>query len=533
MSELKKIVALLAGGDVERRVAAAVVLGAIGAKDKETTAALEKLLAGSPEEQRAALDAFAALGPKRVLAKVFELLANGTPHVRDAAFRALKAAGADVVDDIRARREKAGEAEKQRLDRVLAELGGADAFKALLEGLASADEQTARAAALSVRERVAAADARTRRSYGSAVLKALTAKRERTAQQETALLKILGWCEDEVAVPLLLEVAADAGKAAAVRSEAIIALRFALAAGAADKSVVGALLDVAAGADSGLARTAIDTLAGLNLDDKAAPKLVVLAQHRDPVRARFAVDKLKAQGGQKAAAALVDVVLAGDKNVSEAAAEALSSLPEATAPALEALLTSKGDAVRLLVDVLKPRAGKLPKGAAKKLLDVVTARLVEDGRNYESCLAVARAADADGTAAALRELAARLKKQKKDERAEHVLRLLTNSGGATVDDRVRLALLALQKSRLDARPDARARDEALKAFSGILGSVDVMKVLKKDKHVTAEQLFFLGFHFAEEGEPIGEQLLREVIARGPRTKLAKAAKNKLALEAAT
>ena len=52
-----------------------------------------------------------------------------------------------------------------------------------------------------------------------------------------------------------------------------------------------------------------------------------------------------------------------------------------------------------------------------------------------------------------------------------------------------------------------------------------------DAPMTRGQLFFLGFHFAEEGEPVGEEMLREVIARAPRSKLAKAAKNKLALEA--
>ena len=198
-------------------------------------------------------------------------------------------------------------------------------------------------------------------------------------------------------------------------------------------------------------------------------------------------------------------------------------------------MSAKGDAVRPLADVVIARApaldAKVKKAAHKKLVDVVVERLVGDGRNYEACLSVARAFDAEATAEALRELAAKLKKQKKEERAEHVLILLTNTGGATDDDKLKRAIAALSKSRLDARPEARARDEALKAFSEINGTVDVVKALKRDKHVTDEQLFYLGFHFAEEGDPLGGDLLREVIARGPRTKLGKAAKNKLALEA--
>jgi hypothetical protein len=90
--------------------------------------------------------------------------------------------------------------------------------------------------------------------------------------------------------------------------------------------------------------------------------------------------------------------------------------------------------------------------------------------------------------------------------------------------------LALGRSRLDARPDARARDEAIKLFDQIAGTVDVGAALKRNKAVTDEQLFYLGFHYAEEGDPLGAELLREVVARTPRSKLGKAAKNKLALE---
>ena len=62
MSDLKKVTALLEDKDPERRAAAAVVVGALELKDAKTLASLAKLLDGAPEEQRAALDAFARLG---------------------------------------------------------------------------------------------------------------------------------------------------------------------------------------------------------------------------------------------------------------------------------------------------------------------------------------------------------------------------------------------------------------------------------------------------------------------------------------
>jgi hypothetical protein len=535
MSDLSRVFALLSDPTVEHRLAAAVVIGALEVKDPKATAALEKLLSESPAEKRAALDAFARIGPKKVLPKIFALLTSTEPVVREAAHRALKAGGEAMVDDIKARRSQATDAEKQQLDRVLADLGGTDAFKALLDGIVAADEKTARNLALAVRERIANADKRTRKSYATSSTKALQKAAGKVHEhQEAVLIKILGWCEDESSVPLLLEALSDPKRGGAVRQEAAIALRFVLQETAADAAVVEGLLDAAGGDDLPLARTAVDTLAGLKLGKNAVAKLRGLALHRDADRAMFAVRKLAADGSAPAVKVLVDAVLGGSRDTAAAAAKALKALPDATAASLTAVLeTHLADRALLLMDVLKPRLEKLGKGTAQKLVDATIERLADEGRNYEATLALARVAAPELLADELRALAAKLKKAKKDERAAHVLILLTNTAGATDDDRVRLALLALKKSRLDPRPEARARDEAIKLFDDIAAKVDLLGVLKRDKSITDEQLFYLGFHFAEEGDPIGEQLLGEVVKRSPRSKIGKAAKNKLKLEADT
>lgn len=533
MSDLKKLISLLSDPDQERRTAAAIVIGALGIKDPAATAALLKLTDKSADEQRPALDALARTAPKKAVARAIALLAQGAPVVREAAARLLVAAGPEIVDEIRARRANAGEAEKRELDRVLAELGGSDAFKALLDGLAAADETTARAAALAVRERVLGVDKRTRKSFAATTMKVLAKKEPRSPQHDAALLKILGWCEDETALPLLIDVAQNEKRPSVVRQEAVIALRFALQEGKPGKKVIDALLVAATGFDPGLSRAALGTLALAQLDDATLPKLKVLATHKDHERALLAVDKLKAHGGPAAAATLVEVVQWADRAVAEKAADALRGNADALEPALAGMLVAKDvDRGRLLAELLVPRAKDLKKPQTRKLIEAVVERIADDGRGYEACLMVARAADPDATAEALRELAAKLKKQKKEDRAQTALILLSHTDGATADDRLRLAVLALKKSRLDATPQARSRDEAIKMFNELSASVDIARELKRDKSVTPEQLFYLGFHFAEDGDPLGHELLHEVIARGPRTKLGKAAKNKLALEAA-
>ncbi len=534
MQDLKKLASLFDDADKEKRLAAAVVVGALALKDAACTDGLVRLLDGPPDEQRAGLLSLASTSPKKAQKKALDLVTAGTPSVREAAAQLLKAIGPDVVDDIKARRAAAGESEKRDLDRVLAEMGGTDAFRALLDGLAAADEQTARAAALSVHKQIVGAPKKTRASFANTTMKVLEKTPKgaaRTPQHEAALLKILGWCEDDDSVDTLVAFARDEKKPGAVRQEAIIALRFPLAEGKAKKIVIDVLLDAALGADALVARAALGTVTGARLEEAHLGKLLPLAVHRDPERGNLAINKIREHGGAKAAAVLVDVSLTADRERAQTARDALTTIPEGRDAAVAGLFKAKdADRARALAELLLPGAKDLGKGVAKKLIAELVVRVSDTGRGYEPFLILARALDAEGTADALRDLAAKLKKSKKtEERAAHVLILLSNTDGATDDDRLRLAVSALQKSRLDVRPDSRARDEAIKLFADIAGKVD-MKILRKQKSVTDEQLFYLGFHFTEEGEPIGKDLLEEVIARGPRTKLAKAAKNKLQLE---
>ena len=79
-------------------------------------------------------------------------------------------------------------------------------------------------------------------------------------------------------------------------------------------------------------------------------------------------------------------------------------------------------------------------------------------------------------------------------------------------------------------PISRERDEALKLIADLLHRHhDVAGALRKDRSVGIEQKFYIGFHFIEKGDPLGEELLEEVVKEGGRTKLGKIARNKLKL----
>ena len=95
-----------------------------------------------------------------------------------------------------------------------------------------------------------------------------------------------------------------------------------------------------------------------------------------------------------------------------------------------------------------------------------------------------------------------------------------------------LASLELVKSNRDTRPASRAGDESLRLLSGLVKhGFDVANALKKDRVLELDHLYYVGFHFTEEGHALGEELLEEDLSKkGGRAKVEKMAKkNKLAL----
>lgn len=573
MGDVDTIVKLLGSEAIEKRIAAAIVLGELKPKAAGVAQALARALETDiPLFRRHVLDALARVGAERALDQVIPLLSAHDDDVRRAAIRAVASAGESALPKLRARLKTAPESERRALDAALAEVGGKDAFTTLLRGLTARDPDAARAAALAVRQKVKNADGRQRRSYlgelekllaslaparptRAAATKAAATKRARgkateakhadvpdarpsapsvdsSAAATAAALKIVGFFEDESTVPLLVRYAADDAAPATVRQEAIIALRFALASAKASAKVVELLVKAAESPDRTLAQTALHTLASLKIASDVAGRLERLVFHREVEVARLAMDLLARTGGDDAAKVLVRLLeTTTDKRAAEGAAKALEGNDAAAAPLAKAVLGAKDpDRAWALRSVLRPLAKKVPPALVKELLAAADKRLADGARGWEAALDVAREANAELAAKTLRDLAARLRRGKKDERALAVLRVLAKTEKATDDDRLDLASLELRASTLDTTPAMRARDEALRLLERLArGGLDVGKALKKDRALEPDHLYYVGFHFAEDDHPLGPELLELVVERAGRTKVGKMARNKLGL----
>ena len=137
------------------------------------------------------------------------------------------------------------------------------------------------------------------------------------------------------------------------------------------------------------------------------------------------------------------------------------------------------------------------------------------------------------------ERARRLRKAGKPVEAFGSLKPLLRSRAdldAAIDDEQRffLALLALESAGESILRTVRPDDPVLEQFARLgANNFPIAKRLARENDVSDEAIYALGFRLLESGdgrhEGLGAELLQGIIDERPRSKLAKAAKNKLKL----
>ena len=289
-----------------------------------------------------------------------------------------------------------------------------------------------------------------------------------------------------------------------------------------------------------IARAAIETLRALSLTPDVIPTLLQLSTNgRHAEARRYAVEKLGRSGDNKAVNTLVELLDSDDPAARETAARALSHMDSAAAALIKALPEAMSDEKRLtrLVHLIKPHARALT-AAQKTTIAELAVGAVEKGSAISTpLLALLRATDPAGFAEKLTDKAMRLKRAKKFKEAFSLFRRL-DEASMLGEDEARYAALVSGLCATDAKKDlgraTRTTDPILRqAVELVTVGYPVARKLKKDRTLTPEDLFFVGFNFAESQDEdereFGGELLSHLAETSPRSKLGKSAKNKLRL----
>jgi hypothetical protein len=290
------------------------------------------------------------------------------------------------------------------------------------------------------------------------------------------------------------------------------------------------------GPSPALRSAALEVLSTVALPASSLSSLLKLLDNPDPAVRRFAARCLggKGLGGVKVARRLIPLLSGNDPALRDAAAEALSRMPESAPLLTDALLAC--DSVHRawsVAHVLKAHTAQLRRPGARRIFDAALGALVEEDRIWEPLLHVVRQVDPKLMHEWLMEASVRFRSQRKYSEAEACLVPLTRGDHFDSEARYALALAGLRAARARGGASLNAPFDLLRQLVRDPQFPLVDRLRKERSHLEAGDLYMLGFRLAEgspEEKEAGAEILKTVAARAGATKLGRSARSKLRSE---
>jgi HEAT repeat protein len=368
------------------------------------------------------------------------------------------------------------------------------------------------------------------------------------------LLRLIGYLARPEAHALLLKHS-RADQPRPIRLAAIAGLRRIVAHSEAKgaEKLVDALIDLADGDDLAVAQASVDTLRGARIPEPLAKRFAGLARSKNAAAQKLAMERLPAGGGASAVKALLDALGGNDPTARDAAGRGLAKAPEAVLPVTRALLATTDEQIaRRYAGVLRSHRGHVSVALWHQAIDELVDRLREyldrhaRGKATADQIVLERVLGeliADLAPARhvelLFERARRLRKAGKSVEAFGSLKPLLRARAdidTAIDDEQRffLAVLAIEAAGDGLLRTTRTDDPVFEQLARLAAKgFPVARRLNREDDVSDDAIYALGFRLLESADgahqDLGAELLQGIIDERPRSKLAKAARNKLKL----
>jgi HEAT repeat protein len=533
-STLNRMLETIADGESkELRLAALKVLGAVGVgKDRHLVKTLFEVLENSdPELRIAAIDALGQLQVEDALKPIEKFVRHGGAELEHAVHAAslLGGRGARLMGKVM---HDVSPHLRSRIAAVLAKSNTGNAIVVTAQGLLDEDPKVIEATARSLAMEVPAYTPPQRHALAKFLIESLGAKKI-PPRSEAALVRVLSAlheakAEDMFWARILPPHAPD------VRAAALQAL------GSAEPGTekrLQALLTCAGERDFPIVAAALMMLKKVPATPKNSKHWIKLLEAPDVATRRFAVEKLHGVESAEVARALTVQMQHADRTLREAALKSLLSFRAGQAALLEELLTTADlDRAWYLARALAPFAKELTAAHRTKAFGQAARHHDAEDRRAAPLFFFLREIDHAWTRDQIEAKAQELRKKKKYPAAISYYRLLAQDPACSEETRFELAATGLKESSHSLSLDDRNNDPPLHQFTRLLQNpaFDLIGHVTKAKWLDAADLFYLGFHFAEQAhrpQEFGKQVLELVVKKSPKSDVGKQAKRKLKSEA--
>jgi HEAT repeat protein len=532
---LQDILTLVEKGTVEQRCAALLVLAALKINNAATAKLIGTLLESpNPVLKDYALRYFEEVQPKSNIGQLLKMLGDSDREVQERAIKSLTAMGQSAVQPLIQGAKDASRPWQLNAARVLAAVRGKVAMKGVLQMLGTGSDETNKIICDLMMPAIREAETKELDAFYEDV-EAFGAKLD-IKQQRPALvsaLRLLGQLGRPQARRWLFKFI-GAEHHPAVRAHALVALLRCLRDQDIRKDEYGRLFPLLEETEfSEVTRLALDVLDAHELPDDSRALLAKLMQSPHSDVQKFALRKMGDVATPATIRTLVEELGDADYRRRDVAASSLRKIPEARNTLIKELLGCD-DASKAwsIAELLPSFEGKWRQETLDALWKRLQAAIGAEERIQTAFLHVLKQADADFVRDKLAEHGAKLVKNKKYKESVGFLAPLKDFPAGKPDSKFHLACAQL---KLHSHTVATNRQHpALELFSELYRSsaYPVFETLRKDKSLTPEELFSLGFGLAERSgqeRSLGVDLLEHVAEKYPRNKIGKNAKNKLKL----
>jgi HEAT repeat protein len=514
--------------DVRR--AAAVVLAELDLRESAVASGILEALDDPDSAVR--LQAIQAVGKLKLdaaLPRLLERIYGGGPEAEQSAESAVHL-GAKGVKGLQALMPKVSPGLRRYIAAALAS-GGTGSDAAALAMLRDKDPNVVESAVRSLVGKIPALTKSQHRALTDELLKlAGNKKAPLPITTEAAVIRLLAVLNDERAANVLWDRVLSPHPSE-IRAAALQALgKWVTTPG---KDQLQRLFAAAADTDFRIAAPALMMLQKLPAGAKALPGWIALLRAPDVAVRRLALEKVGDRDDDDVVAAVLEQTRHPDRQLRDAAYARLTSTDRGRKALTKALLTAEhADQAWPLAKALAPHAGRFPPKWRESVFKDACKYLEDNDRRADALLYLLREANNEELHKRSHERALAWRKKKVYAKAIQYLRLLTRDPSAGWDIRLELAACGLKVSPQEAPAEARAADPALHQIAQLCQQdpAALFEQLAKVKWLDPEDLYYLGFHFVEQGgyqRQFGADVLKLVLKRAGRSKMAQAAKSKL------
>lgn len=544
----KKLIALLEGGELEMRMAAMRVVTRLGIKDRAVVHALGKALREDSEALKTlALKGLIQLGADDVVEMVIPLILE-PGDLREHALQVVIAIGPPAIKPLKDLYSNADFHGKRAIATALSRIGVVKALEFLLEKLLQEPFELQKHFSQCLCEAIDALPGQLQHSVFQQVRKFISLPRVRKdLQAQVVAIILMGHFHHDrevLAARKLLRGYAHAKNPPELRRYALMSLARTIVDVQPDRELVGFLQRCLCDEDwHHIAQQALGAFQRLELPRPMNLRLVHLLKDSPHFSVHIHVlERLSKENSPELAKAILPFLRDSRYRVREAAERALRAMPVAVGDLFAVLADSTDTDLSTRVHgILRD----YPQDVKRKFLDRAIQRFMllydRNDRRAQFFLEFIRGIDPEPLRRTIYSKVESLKRGRVQDRwikIARFLQVLWDQHLITPEGRYTFALALIQQSNKDLSPHARRANLGLQVLRALIydNAPGLVERLTRSKDLGLEELFYIGFHFMEEGgelRPFARGLLEQIVKRSPASKTGQAALQKLTLHGIT